>query len=211
MDGTFPPHVSFADSRGLAWVDPMAFATLAEHFDATRARAKVQITKQAMVHPPGLVGTITAGYFLTYVTGFPFRAFSVPGPALAWLQISEELFASWEAHIASARPLPELVVDLRQWLQRSLSDPDIDQAASTLRLSKRTLQRRLEAHHTSYQRELDHVRFYVARRELSDTDDKVGAIAAECGFKTQQHFQDWFRQIAGCTPGEYRAKTRGSP
>lgn len=45
-------------------------------------------------------------------------------------------------------------------------------------------------------------------KHLIRTEDRLGfsAIAADCGFASQSHMTTTFRQVAGCTPGEYRRR-----
>ena len=43
---------------------------------------------------------------------------------------------------------------------------------------------------------------------LASTDRRVGDIAWECGFSDAGYFAKTFREMKGCTPGQYRASER---
>ena len=82
------------------------------------------------------------------------------------------------------------------------------EAASTLGLSERTLQRRLQQAGTSFRRQVQQAVFSHARTLLTDTDVKIEAIARQLGYSSAAHFADSFRRQAGVTPGDFRARAR---
>ena len=41
---------------------------------------------------------------------------------------------------------------------------------------------------------------------LSDTEAAIADICFQCGFQDLSYFTKTFREIAGCTPAEYRRK-----
>lgn len=45
---------------------------------------------------------------------------------------------------------------------------------------------------------------------LLSTEKKVGNIGVECGFLDTSYFTKVFRELKGCTPGEYRSRKNGS-
>jgi AraC family transcriptional regulator len=49
-----------------------------------------------------------------------------------------------------------------------------------------------------------------AKAMLLDPDARVLDVALACGFKTQQHFAQVFREVWGASPTEYRQKLVGS-
>lgn len=72
--------------------------------------------------------------------------------------------------------------------------------AVLLGVSARTLQRRLDDHHTSYSAVLGEVRQREAMRRLVHTEDTVTKIAYELGYSDSAHFARAFRRWAGFSP-----------
>ena len=54
-------------------------------------------------------------------------------------------------------------------------------------------------HRYVIKRRVDHARFLLKQREMSIID-----VAANCGFSSQAHLTQVFRQQLGVTPGDYR-------
>lgn len=48
------------------------------------------------------------------------------------------------------------------------------------------------------------VRIQKAAELLSSTDRKISDIGAECGFQEMSYFAKTFRELKGCTPGDFR-------
>jgi AraC-like DNA-binding protein len=76
--------------------------------------------------------------------------------------------------------------------------------AQALHLSVRTLYRRLEAEHTSFQQVKDEVRRDVAIDRLTNGREPVSQIAVELGFGDTSSFHRAFRAWTGMTPNAYR-------
>ena len=110
-----------------------------------------------------------------------------------------------DAIVDSARGLAPEVRALRDLLRTRCMDLVVVDAARTLGLSTRSLQRVLSAHGTSFQRELREARFARAHELLTTTDDKVVAIAHAIGV-TETALAQLIREHAGCTPTELRRK-----
>lgn len=51
-------------------------------------------------------------------------------------------------------------------------------------------------------------RMTAIRKELTDTDDSVRKIALRYSFQNASHLSRTFKKYVGCTPSEYREKTR---
>jgi transcriptional regulator GlxA family with amidase domain len=71
-------------------------------------------------------------------------------------------------------------------------------------MQRRTLNRRLEAHGTTFQELLDQVRFEVARDLLTATHMAIDDIAAAVGYASVSPFMRSFRRWSGTTPGRWR-------
>ena len=77
--------------------------------------------------------------------------------------------------------------------------------ASKLAVSTRTLQRRLQAEDTSFQKELDSLREQLARHYLSNSEYSSGQIAFLLGYEEPNSFFRAFRNWTGQTPEVVRA------
>lgn len=82
--------------------------------------------------------------------------------------------------------------------------PTVEKVARRLRLSPRTLQRRLEEEKTSYQEQLAEVRQRTARRLLANTDLDTVEVAFLLGFEEPNSFARAFRSWEGMTPIRWR-------
>ncbi len=76
--------------------------------------------------------------------------------------------------------------------------------ASELNMTQRTLQRRLKEEGTSYAQLRDSVRFRFAREYLSDVSMSMATIAANLGFSEPANFYAAFKRWQGASPGEFR-------
>ena len=103
-----------------------------------------------------------------------------------------------------------LTEDVRVALCRRMCGerPSVNKLAKDLRVSPRTLQRRLEEAGTTYQRLLDEVRYQSARRLLARTDIDAGEVAFLLGFEELNSFTRAFQGWEGTTPARYRALAR---
>ncbi|AKV00594.1 Transcriptional regulator, AraC family [Labilithrix luteola] len=86
--------------------------------------------------------------------------------------------------------------------------PTLQVVARDLRMSARTLQRRLEESGTNFQEVLDHVRRATARRLLQTTELDAGEIAFLLGFEEVNSFSRAFHVWEKTTPIRYRANVR---
>ncbi len=97
-------------------------------------------------------------------------------------------------------------------LKRRLADlmacgeANADAACRALKLSRRTLQRRLKAEKTSFQKVLQEVRRELSVRYLSDTRLKGLDIAMLLGYSNISSFTTAFKSWYDMPPAEYRAK-----
>jgi AraC-like DNA-binding protein len=82
--------------------------------------------------------------------------------------------------------------------------PEIEHTAAALRMSVRTLQRRLNEQGLSYAKLLQHVRMQTARTTLEEETTPIAEISAKLGYRYPTHFARAFRQVCGMTPRDYR-------
>jgi AraC-like DNA-binding protein len=83
--------------------------------------------------------------------------------------------------------------------------PTLDELASALAMSARTVQRSLRLEGTSYQLLLDDVRRELAVRHLSVRGTSAAEVAFLTGFSEPSAFSRAFRRWTGTTPGAYYA------
>jgi AraC-like DNA-binding protein len=81
--------------------------------------------------------------------------------------------------------------------------------AKALRMSERTLRRRLEAAGTSYNAVLDGLRSDLARRYVMDTREGFESIAQRLAFGDASTFFRAFKRWTGMTPAQFRERGPG--
>lgn len=82
----------------------------------------------------------------------------------------------------------------------------VETAAKIAGISKRTLQRKLNAHDTSFSQILQEVRFELACDYLNNSTMKVTDVAMALGYARVQNFSRDFRNQKGISPSQYRQK-----
>lgn len=87
------------------------------------------------------------------------------------------------------------------------SDVSAEAIASGLKMSARTLQRRLEEEGHRYSSVLDEVRARVAKRLLADPTLALAEVAHRVGFSDLATFSRAFKRWTGAPPGTYRRRT----
>jgi AraC-like DNA-binding protein len=85
-------------------------------------------------------------------------------------------------------------------------EANADYACRALKLSRRTLQRRLKAEKTSFQKVLKEVRAELAVRYLSDRRLKALEVAMLLGYNNISSFTTAFKSWYNMPPAEYRQK-----
>lgn len=88
--------------------------------------------------------------------------------------------------------------------QLPLGEISIDVVAEKLRVSRRTLQRRLTNENTNYQKQLNHTREMLARHYLSQSDISSAEISFLLGFEDPGSFCRAFHLWVSQTPEEFR-------
>ncbi len=105
--------------------------------------------------------------------------------------------------------------DIAGELKRKLADlmasgeANADAACRALKLSRRTLQRRLKAEKTSFQKVLQEVRAVLAVNYLSDERLKSLEIAMLLGYSNISTFTTAFKSWYDMPPAAYRQKILG--
>ncbi len=121
-----------------------------------------------------------------------------------------ETHARFRLERMAAAPVA-LAGDVRAAIIAALPDgAPVDAVARALRLSVRTLLRRLDDAGTTYRDALDTVRGELAREYLHDGRVAISEVALLLGFADQRSFHRAFERWTGETPGRWRARVRGS-
>ena len=104
--------------------------------------------------------------------------------------------------------LEDFVARVREQIEAELphGNTTASSVADKLEISGRTLHRRLRSHGTTYQEQLDQVRYRLATRYLASRRYPLGEVASLVGFAQQSAFQRAFRTWAGQTPAEFQQR-----
>jgi AraC-like DNA-binding protein len=209
--GAGGPRVALIDAREIGRVDPFSFRALTRYADEHASSIVRRITKLAVVHAQDMVGAVAAGFFRVVRLPIPSETFTDVQQALAWLgQVQDApLLAEVDALAATARTLPAEVRELAALLE-TRPRATLAGAASSLAISKRTLQRLLAEHGTSFRSELDAARVRVAQRLLLESSEPIARVAIEVGCSSPQQLSEIFRRVVGEAPREWRARMRAA-
>lgn len=88
--------------------------------------------------------------------------------------------------------------------------PTLPEVASQLHLSPRTLRRKLEAIHTSYNQIVEEVRKKLAIRYILDTPMTTEAISEKLSYSDAANFRHAFKRWTGTAPRAFRSQNRES-
>lgn len=104
---------------------------------------------------------------------------------------------------------PDVAAHLRRLVCQGNESPlSIADAASSLGLSVRTLQRRLADSGLTYRKLLDRVRLEEACRLIMNSDARLTEVAYQLGFSGPSHFSRAFRRWIGMAPQQFRQRIR---
>ncbi|KAB2888831.1 MAG: AraC family transcriptional regulator [Kofleriaceae bacterium] len=122
--------------------------------------------------------------------------------------LSEVILRQANALLA-ARPGPSTTYGdrVRRYLVDHLGGNAVSlaSAAESLKLSERSLQRRLAAEDTSFDALVDELRRELALRYLADRSMAIGEVAYLLGYSEPSAFHRAFKRWTGSTPAEIRA------
>lgn len=117
-----------------------------------------------------------------------------------------------EKYLKSLNRDDSLVNQLKRMLTDLMAcgEANADAACRALKLSRRTLQRRLKAERTSFQKVLTEVRAELAVRYLSDRRLKSLEVAMLLGYSNLSSFTTAFKSWYDMPPAAYRQKILGT-
>ena len=119
-----------------------------------------------------------------------------------------QLTEQTEKYVRSLYAQDNIAAQLKRRLAALLAagEANADSACRALQLSRRTLQRRLKAEKTSFQKVLREVRAVLAVNYLSDARLKSLEIAMLLGYSNISTFTTAFKSWYSLPPAEYRQK-----
>ena len=120
-----------------------------------------------------------------------------------------EIRRALEAKIEAATA-GDLIVRLHRALRLLLLNGDSagDDVAQQLSLHRRTLNRRLKAQGTTFQKVLDGVRWEISRQLLGTTNISLDDVVAATGYADTSTFVRAFHRWSGTTPAKWREGQR---
>ncbi len=133
-----------------------------------------------------------------------------------YLQADPTLASMLDRHaqllLAKLPPRDGFLGDVRTAIAESLRgrDPSLDLTAERLRLSSRTVQRRLQELGTSHQTLVEAVRRDLAQRFLASGELSIGEMAYMLGFARASAFHRAFKRWTGTTPADYKSQAAGA-
>lgn len=138
----------------------------------------------------------------------------VPARPLEQRQAPTELSATLESFVW--RTMPSDPQDVRRSIRELLLDRRLsgrwsaERVAKMLGMGRRTLDRRLEQHGTSFHAYLDEVRYEIAKQRLLASED-YAAIAEYLGFSDVRSFARAFKRWSGITMATFRRSRERQP
>lgn len=117
------------------------------------------------------------------------------------IEQAEKYLRSLYAQDNYAAQLKRMLVELM-----ATGEANADSACRALKLSRRTLQRRLKAEKTSFQKVLKEVRAVLAINYLSDNRLKALEVAMLLGYSSISSFTTAFKSWYDLPPTEYRQR-----
>jgi len=196
------------DGRGVEGVDPDALAYLLSWLGAHRAELVDRIRLQYGVIHDGMIGVLLAGILPVLGETHVFRVVRDARDAFGALSTDGgAICAELEALVAQARAVPRELRELRELLRSGSRGTTIEKAATSLRVSVRSLQRALAESDTTFRDEVRDARFAEIQGLLVGGDEKVATIARRVGI-SENALTRLVRDRTGVTPAELRRKHR---
>jgi AraC-like DNA-binding protein len=197
------------DVRRLESAQQGVLARLTEFVQTHATELQRLFTSIAVVHHGGLGRAITEGVRLLSGMKFGWGVFDAPAPALAWLgcRDAEPLAQRLDELSMMATGDALLLHDVRAYCTAHPKTACLKDAAHALRLSTRTLQRKLSDLETSFQRVMNDARVLRARQLLTSTNRAIADIAQDIGCEPR-YFAAMFRKHTGRSPAKWRSEAR---
>lgn len=120
---------------------------------------------------------------------------------------TQQAIEQCERELAMLNEADDFLPSLRSMLSDCIDkNPRLDDVASSLFMSGRTLKRRLQLNGTSFQKLLDDIRFEEAKRLMRYDDLSLQQIAQRLGYEDPANFTRAFRKWSGDAPSRFRQR-----
>ena len=122
-----------------------------------------------------------------------------------------DLLAIMDSKAQALKREDEFLMSLQELLSKSLSQgiPTLEKTAKQLKISARTLHRRLQERDLNFKKFLQQTREQLAKYYLSDANLSLNEISYLLGYSEQSSFARAFKIWFEMTPNEYRKMTSG--
>jgi AraC-like DNA-binding protein len=210
--GMAPRVTLVLDGGRLDAVLPESIAILVGWAAEHRLQLMDRVAVQVGVIPEGIAGFALAGILSTFDAAHAYRVVQSSHEAMRRALPDEPvraaaLGAELDAVVVRAIGTPPELAELGRLVRQRAASLTVDQAASALAVSSRSLQRLLRSCGTTFQEELRRGRHEAASELLATTDAKVAVVASRVGL-SEQALTQLFRERSGETPGAFRARVR---
>lgn len=123
-------------------------------------------------------------------------------------ELSQPYTRTYEEYLSLARiphcdGVPARVINALH-LRVGHTDLSIEQIASDLNLTKRTLQRRLQSQNTNFAQLRDDLRFHYAIKYLINDNLSVDLVSRALDFSDRTSFTNAFKRWTGLSPSTFR-------
>lgn len=199
----FAGHASLIDVRSLESVDILAFQRLLRYLIKRREAWSPNVSRQVVLHGGGYAHAVVLGMFDILRPNH--RVVFLQDPLEAYRAVgAADVCVELEALRAELLGTPDIVRELQRAFEELAPHADADAIAKRLRTSRRSLQRRLAAAHTTLSAEHKRHLLRASERLLEHSDLDLSAIAAAVGASSASHLVTLFRKHHAMTPGEFR-------
>ena len=165
----------------------------------------------------------TTGENIPFILIMVALLFSATSICAAWVFLTRPAFISWifsrkyaapnqnltytaNEHQEVLKKLDHLIENEKIHMEPGLN---LDLLADRMGVPKRLVSTAInQAFQKSVRRFINDLRIEVAQSELESTDKPVLTIMYDVGFETKSNFNREFYKVVGCSPKEYREKTR---
>ena len=193
-------------------IEEEALRDVAAFMQQTAARGSAVTMREAVVRPGGTMGMIVAGFYEVVAPLYPVKMCATLDDALDGLAV-DATTREWLVHHSEEErqrglQTNDLAYRLREYLATHVRDVSLATAAAELKVSLRTLQRRLRDAGIRFDDELGRARLAAAKNLLLRTEHDLKRIGLEVGCVSPSRLSQLFRALEGTTPTAWRTLHR---